>query len=173
MWQNLFGVQPPQPPQANTNAAADAAPQRPAGAASAGSRNQGRARPPEKRQWTLPAPPGQTLRQRVERLERERGLRCWDVSCGLGPSDEDPFPVVDPSTIRKISINRIGGNSEKVCEHTFHPSCLVSAERVAGWGGEEKKEEKEGEEVEVSCPVCRAVGVIPRMDWDEGACALA
>ncbi|TFY68999.1 hypothetical protein EVJ58_g666 [Rhodofomes roseus] len=173
LWQNMFGVHPPHPPQATANVAAGAAPQRPASAASTGSRSQGRGRPPEKQQWTPPAPPGQTLRQRVERKERERGLRCWDVSCGLGPMDEDPFPVIDPSTIRQISINRIGGNGEKVCEHTFHPSCLVSAERVAGWGGEDKKEEKEGEEVEVSCPVCRAVGIIPRTDWDEGACALA
>ena len=113
------------------------------------------------------------MRQRVERLERERGLWCWDVSCGLGPTDEDPIPVIDPSTIRQISIHKIGGQGEKVCEHTFHPSCLVSAERVAGWGAEDKKEEKEGEEVEVSCPVCRTVGVISRTDWDEGACALA
>ena len=62
-----------------------------------------------------------------------------------------------------------------MCEHKFHPSCLVSAERVAGWGGEDKKEEREneGEDVEVSCPVCRAVGVISRLDWEEGACALA
>ena len=37
-----------------------------------------------------------------------------------------------------------------MCEHKFHPSCLVSAERVAGWGGEDKKEEREneGEDVE-------------------------
>ncbi|KZT65843.1 hypothetical protein DAEQUDRAFT_715970 [Daedalea quercina L-15889] len=173
LWQNMFGVHPPQPPQAAANPAAGAAPQRPASAASTGSRGQGRTRPPEKRQWTPPAPPGPTLRQRVERMEREHGLRCWDMSCGLGPSDEDPFPVIDPSTIRQISINRIGSNGEKVCEHTFHPSCLVSAERVAGWGGEDKKQEKEGEEVEVSCPVCRAVGVMSRADWDEGACALA
>ena len=174
LWQNLFGVQPPRPPQGTANPPTGAAPQRPASAASTGPRGQGRARPPEKRQWTPPAPPGPTLRQRVERLERERGLRCWDVSCGLGPTDEDPVPVIDPSSIRQIPINRIGGQGEKVCEHTFHPSCLVSAERVAGWGAEDKKEEKEGEEeVEVSCPLCRTVGVISRTDWDEGACALA
>lgn len=176
LWQNLFGVQPPRAPQgtANPATAAGAAPQRAASAASTGQRGQGRARPPEKRQWTPPAPPGQTLRQRVERLERERGLRCWDVSCGLGPTDEDPIPVIEPLTIRQICINKIGGHGEKVCEHTFHPSCLVSAERVAGWGAEDMKEEKEGEEeVEVSCPLCRTVGVISRTDWDEGACALA
>lgn len=174
LWQNLFGVQPPRPPQGTANPATGAAPQRPASAASTGPRSQGRARPPEKRQWTPPPPPGQTLRQRVERMERERGLRCWDVSCGLGPTDEDPIPVIEPSTIRRISINKIGGHGEKVCDHTFHPSCLVSAERVAGWGAEDNKEEKEGEEeVEVSCPLCRTVGIISRADWDEGACALA
>ena len=83
--------------------------------------------------------------------------------------------VIDPSTIRQISIHKIGGQGEKVCEHTFHPSCLVSAERVAGWSGADAKRElgEDEEEVQVSCPVCRAVGCISREDWDEGACALA
>lgn len=137
-------------------------------------RRAGGARLPEKRQWTLPPPPGPTLRQRVETRERELGMRCCDISCGLGPSDEDPSPVIDGSTVRRISIrplNAVDGN--KVCEHTFHPACLVSAERVAGWGSEDNKEEKVGEQVEVSCPVCRAVGYVSREDWDEGACALA
>ncbi|KAJ3472544.1 hypothetical protein NLI96_g13320 [Meripilus lineatus] len=31
--------------------------------------------------WTLPPPPGLTLRQRVEKREREMGLRCFDMSC--------------------------------------------------------------------------------------------
>lgn len=117
-------------------------------------------------------PPGPTLRQRIERQEREMGLRCSDISCGLGPSDDDPTPIIDPSVMRQIAIRPVDNSGEKVCEHTFHPSCLVSAERVAGWGNEDNKEEKEGDEVQVSCPVCRAVGVIPRPDWDEGACAL-
>ena len=39
--------------------------------------------------WTLPPAPGPTLRQRIEHREREAGLRCYDVSCGVGPSDED------------------------------------------------------------------------------------
>ncbi|PCH39821.1 hypothetical protein WOLCODRAFT_136508 [Wolfiporia cocos MD-104 SS10] len=160
-------------PSASANAAAGGAvPQRPP---MTSSRSQGRPRPPEKRQWTPPAPPGLTLRQRVERRERELGLRCWDVSCGLGPSDEDPVPVIDPAVMRQVAIRPLGSAdaNARVCEHTFHPSCLVSAERVAGWGAEDKTEEKEGEEVQVSCPVCRAVGAISRTDWDEGACALA
>ncbi|KAH9949779.1 hypothetical protein B0H21DRAFT_725863 [Amylocystis lapponica] len=134
---------------------------------------QTRPRPPEKRQWTLPPPPGPTLRQRIERKEREAGLRCWDVSCGLGPSDEDPVPVVDARAVRQIQIHPVGAEEGAACEHAFHPACLVSAERVAGWGAEDQKEEKEGERVEVSCPVCRAVGCISRTEWDEGACALA
>ncbi|EKM52100.1 uncharacterized protein PHACADRAFT_262563 [Phanerochaete carnosa HHB-10118-sp] len=133
---------------------------------------------PEKRQWTPPAPPGPTLRERVERKERELGLRCSDISCGLGPSDEDPLPVVDPRTIRRVAIRPLKGQEherDRACEHAFHPACLVSAERVAGWSGaDQKREVEDGEvEAEVSCPVCRAVGVITREDWNEGACALA
>ncbi|KAL7279823.1 hypothetical protein ACG7TL_006230 [Trametes sanguinea] len=135
-------------------------------------------RPVPKRKWTLPPPPGPTLRQLVERNEREMGLRCSDVSCGLGPSDDDPTTTFDATALRQISIRPLksgASSTEAVCEHKFHPSCLVSAERVAGWGGEDKKEDREdaGEDVEVSCPVCRAVGVISRLDWEEGACALA
>lgn len=132
---------------------------------------------PEKRQWTPPPPPGATLRERVERKEREMGLRCSDISCGLGPTDEDPVPVVDPRAVRQIYIRPLPGKGDPnahVCEHQFHPACLVSAERVAGWSGADQKREVEGEEdVEVSCPVCRAVGCISHEDWDEGACALA
>ncbi|KAI0337454.1 hypothetical protein BDW22DRAFT_1383675 [Trametopsis cervina] len=134
-------------------------------------------RPPAgpKREWTVPPPPGPTLRERIEKKERERGWRCSDISCGVGPTDEDPVPVIDPRAIRQIGIKPTNGESkESVCEHTFHPSCLVSAERVAGWNGADQKEEVQGEEsVQVSCPVCRAVGSISRNDWDEGACALA
>ena len=104
-------------------------------------------------------------------------MRCADISCGLGPSDDDPVPVVDARQVRQIALRPVkdkGGAGERVCEHTFHPACLVSAERVAGWSGaDEKREVEGGEEVQVSCPVCRAVGCISREDWDEGACALA
>ncbi|THH32411.1 hypothetical protein EUX98_g1777 [Antrodiella citrinella] len=131
---------------------------------------------PPKPQWIIPPPPGPTLRQRIEKRERELGLRCWDISCGLGPTDEDPEPTpgIDVTKVRQIGIHRSGG-TEDVCEHKFHSACLVSAERVAGWGGEDEKEEKEGEggEVEVSCPVCRAVGCVTREEWDEGVIALA
>lgn len=132
---------------------------------------------PEKRQWTPPPPPGPTLRERVENKEREMGLRCSDISCGLGPSDDDPVPVIDPRTIRQVALRPLPGQEgkDRVCEHAFHPACLVSAERVAGWSGADQKREPDGEdeEVQVSCPVCRAVGRISREDWEEGACALA
>lgn len=110
------------------------------------------------------------------------------MSCGLGPTDEDPVPVVDVRSVRQIGIRPLNKRDEGkgkereedgkevvyVCEHRFHPACLVSAERVAGWGGADlSKEEKEGEEIEVSCSVCRAVGCVTREEWDEGACALA
>ena len=138
------------------------------------------AQPEPKRAWAPPPPPGATLRERIERKEREMGLRCSDISCGLGPTDEDPIPVVDPRAVRRIHIRPLPSRPEDagktaVCEHAFHPACLVSAERVAGWSGaDQKREVEEGEEdVEVSCPVCRAVGCISRADWDEGACALA
>ncbi|KIP01308.1 hypothetical protein PHLGIDRAFT_39147, partial [Phlebiopsis gigantea 11061_1 CR5-6] len=131
-----------------------------------------RAQPrPEKRRWTPPVGTGPTLRERVERKERELGLRCADISCGLGPSDDDPTPVVDARQVRQIALRPAAGQGEgRVCEHTFHAACLVSAERVAGWSGADaKREVAEGEEeVQVSCPVCRAVGCISREDWDEG-----
>lgn len=136
-----------------------------------------------KPQWVIPPPPGPTLRQRVERREREMGLRCSDVSCGLGPTDEDPEPTpgVDVTKVRQVGIRRKGDEEvvekeEMVCEHRFHCACLVSAERVAGWGGGygDGKEEEKGEEgdVEVSCPVCRAVGVVRREEWEEGVAGL-
>jgi hypothetical protein len=122
-----------------------------------------------KRAWVPPPPPGLTLRQRVEQGERENGLRCDDMSCGLGPSDDDPEPTAD---LARVVINSLGDGTS-VCGHTFHPSCLVSAERVAGWGPDSESErERAGGLVEVSCPVCRAVGVIPRKDWEQGAQAL-
>lgn len=134
-------------------------------------------RPIEKRPWAPPPAPGPTLRQVVERNEREMGLRCSDVSCGLGPSDEEPDPASSTGTsaVHQIAISTLaeGSDGKAVCEHTFHPACLVSAERVAGWGQEAADAEGGGGDVEVSCPVCRAHGVISHGEWGEGACALA
>ena len=128
--------------------------------------------PREKKQWTPPPAPGPTLRSRVEQREREVGLRCCDASCGVGPSDEDPVPDVSGSSMKQLSIRPLPNSlamGTSVCPHTFHPACLVSAERVAGWGGEDKKENL----VEVSCPNCRAVGCVSREEWEEGVSALA
>ena len=135
----------------------------------------------EKRSWAPPPAPGPTLRQIIERNEREMGLRCSDVSCGVGPSDDDDVsmsPALDFGVLRQIAVRPSKADAsgrDSVCEHRFHPACLVSAGRVAGWGHEEKVGEPAGEDedVEVSCPVCRSVGVISRTEWEEGACALA
>jgi hypothetical protein len=130
--------------------------------------------PRQRKTWTLPPAPGPSLRQRVEQREREAGLRCSDTSCGIGPSDEDPFPQSSPWSMKQVSIHPIPHADHQnevdtsVCAHIFHPACLVIAERVAGWGGEDKTEPL----VEVSCPVCRAVGCMTRNEWEEGASSL-
>ena len=125
--------------------------------------------PPAPRAWAPPPPPGLTLRQRVEQGEREQGLRCDDVSCGIGPSDDDPEPTADLARV----VIYARGDGTPACTHTFHPACLVSAERVAGWAPEDVREQRTGGPVEVSCPVCRAVGAVPREDWKMGVQALA
>jgi hypothetical protein len=122
--------------------------------------------PAPPRVWAPPPPPGLTLRQRVEQGEREKGLRCDDVSCGLGPSDDDPEPTAD---LARVVIHALG-DGNPACTHAFHSACLVSAERVAGWAPED---ERTGGRVEVSCPVCRAVGAVPHEEWKKGVQALA
>lgn len=127
-------------------------------------------------EWMPPSAPGPTLRQRVEAKERQAGLRCDDPSCGIGPSDEDPFPTVfsDPnsSSVKRVGILKEGGE-EAVCCHVLHPACLVSADRCAGWGERDRPTNDGSEENEVvSCPVCRSVGQVQREVWDEGVKAL-
>lgn len=129
-----------------------------------------------KKAWTLPPAPGPTLRQRIERRERDAGLRCYDISCGVGPSDEDP--IVSDETIatglRQLMIMSKSHGLDGmpgVCMHTFHPGCLVSAERVALGGADVNV--IEGGDVEVSCPVCRSAGCVTKQEWDEGILALA
>ncbi|KAJ7220503.1 hypothetical protein GGX14DRAFT_335801, partial [Mycena pura] len=117
-------------------------------------------------EWAPPAAPGPTLRDRVERGEREAGLRCWDASCGVGPSDDDPFTVPHES-VRHLTPIR-GGDSMPVCAHAFHPECLVSAQRSrAGWREPVLIEGKD-DAVEVACSLCRAVGTVPQADWLQG-----
>ena len=129
-----------------------------------------------KKAWTLPPAPGPTLRQRIERRERDAGLRCYDISCGVGPSDEDP--IVSDETIatglRQLMImskNHGVDGMPGVCVHTFHPGCLVSAERVALGGADVNV--IEGGDVEVSCPVCRSAGCVTKQEWEEGILALS
>lgn len=129
----------------------------------------------ERKTWSLPPAPGPSLRQCVEQREREKGLRCSDTSCGVGPCDEDPYPEPSASLTKQVSIHPLpgAGNHESeghasVCAHEFHPACLVSAERVAGWGGENKGQPL----VEVSCPVCRAIGCVTNEEWESGVSAL-
>ncbi|KAI6151435.1 hypothetical protein EDD17DRAFT_1637029 [Pisolithus thermaeus] len=126
----------------------------------------------ERKPWTLPPSPGPSLRQRVEQREREQGLRCSDTSCGIGPSDDEPYPPLSLPSMKQVSVHSQADgvivSSKAVCAHKFHPACLVSAERVAGWGGRETS----GPIVEVSCPVCRAVGCVTRAEWEEGVAAL-
>jgi hypothetical protein len=109
------------------------------------------------------------LRQRIERREREAGVRCYDVSCGVGPSDEDPELSDSITGMKQLPITEKGGVGSEICLHRFHGSCLVSATRVALKGADTAME---GGNVEVSCPVCRGVGCVSKEQWDEGVAAL-
>lgn len=128
---------------------------------------------PRRKDWVLPAAPGLTLRQRVEKKEREAGLRCWDVSCGVGPTDDDPESASSAYVSAKQVAIRTSSDValSNVCEHTFHPACLVTAERVSGWGCNDVTGPAHSHTV--SCPVCREVGHVDRKEWEEGAQALA
>jgi hypothetical protein len=128
--------------------------------------------PEAPREWIPPPAPGPTLRQRVETKERKAGLRCDDPSCGIGPSDEDPFPEAfnypSSSSIKRVEILKDGGDVA-VCGHVFHPACLVSADRCAGWGEKRPSQEADQEYEVVNCPVCRNVGKVQMEVWEEGA----
>ncbi|KAL0564321.1 hypothetical protein V5O48_017726, partial [Marasmius crinis-equi] len=97
--------------------------------------------------WAPPSAPGPTLRERVEKKEREAGFRCWDMSCGVGPSDEEPLVDTNTRKRKQVHVKKPSSltkgkgkatettegveksSDEDVCEHTFHPSCLISASR--------------------------------------------
>ena len=118
------------------------------------------------REWVPPPAPGPTLRERVHARERKAGLRCHAPSCGIGPSDEVPFPEVfnDPNSpsVKRVSVLKNNGD-DALCGHVLHPACLVSAYRCAGW------EEGENYEYKVACcPVCRKVGRVRKEVWQEG-----
>ncbi|KAK7050445.1 hypothetical protein R3P38DRAFT_3607695 [Favolaschia claudopus] len=128
--------------------------------------------PPPQQEWAPPPAPGPTLRDRVERREREAGLRCWDKSCEVGPSDEDPFVEVEVGEgmgrvvgIRAALAEGEEGERGSACSHTFHVPCLVSAQRARlGWR-EPVIVEGEEKEVEVVCSVCRADGTVGQAEW--------
>ena len=131
----------------------------------------------ERKKWTPPEPVGKTLRQRVEEKERELGLRCDDMVCGVAPSDEDPTPIAlqSASGTKRITIRAAYDAHGKACQHSFHPACLVTSARVAGVTGDETGRQQEEEEevaqddgLQVACPVCRAVGSLSREEWNEG-----
>ena len=118
----------------------------------------------EKKPWVPPPAPGLTLRQRIEKKEREAGLRCYDVSCGVGPSDEEPLNSVAADEMKQLTLRSVNMDGS-TCQHTFHRSCLVSTERVALRGADAPVV---GDHMEVSCSVCRAVGRVSKNDWEEG-----
>jgi len=99
-------------------------------------------------------------------------LRCNDISCGIGPSDEEPFSadLTDPVAVPKRLSIKTNGGGEVICPHTFHGACLVSAERVAQRGVDVVMD-SDGH-VEVSCPVCRGMGYVSKEEWNEGVVAL-
>ena len=82
--------------------------------------------------------------------------------------------TLSDSMMKQLSIRLLSDapstGSDMVCTHMFHSACLVSSERVALMG---EQPNAAGDNVEVSCPVCRAAGCIPKVNWEEGVSALA
>ncbi|KAJ7832134.1 hypothetical protein B0H14DRAFT_3463576 [Mycena olivaceomarginata] len=64
--------------------------------------------------WAPPPPQGQTLRERVERRERQVRLRCCAPSCRVGPSDEN----LSADAHRSIRLLHIG--LDGACTHIQH-----------------------------------------------------
>jgi hypothetical protein len=84
-----------------------------------------------------------------------------------------------PKALHQVAIRAARGDAQAgdlsasaVCEHRFHPACLVSVERVNGWVRSDEIEREPGVEVGVECPVCKADGFISREEWEEGVKAL-
>ena len=73
--------------------------------------------------------------------------------------------------MERILIQKDGPDHHlSTCEHSFHPGCLITAARVAGFGPHGNMAERS---VELSCPVCRAQGNVPLEIWVAGAQQLA
>jgi len=85
-----------------------------------------------RKKWAPPPPPGLTLRQKVEKREQEVGLRCCDVSCGVGPSDEDPWVHATEYGLKQLSI-RASPNLSVIESRTAVDSGVGSSlNRVSG-----------------------------------------
>ncbi|KAJ7726191.1 hypothetical protein B0H14DRAFT_3519172 [Mycena olivaceomarginata] len=98
--------------------------------------------------WAPPPPQGQTLRERVERRERQVRLRCCAPSCRVGPSDDNPFADARRS-VRLLPIGVDGA-----CTHMHHSVCLV-----LGHGTRD--------EMEVVCTSCSTRVCVPPAVWLE------
>ncbi|KAF5348491.1 hypothetical protein D9756_009603 [Leucocoprinus leucothites] len=106
--------------------------------------------PTPRRKWAPPPPPGLTLRQRVEKKEQEAGLRCCDVSCGVGPSDEDPWIDISEHGLKQLSI-RASPSPEPVEKM----STIDSGVGLDGEGGmDSKSDEVDAREVVERKSVC-------------------
>ncbi|KIY43469.1 hypothetical protein FISHEDRAFT_62555 [Fistulina hepatica ATCC 64428] len=127
--------------------------------------------PPPRREWTLPHASGPSLRQVIEKKEREAGFRCHEPSCGVAPVDEDPLVEISPEGRRKFSIHPLGKPDEAMCVHRFHAPCLVTAQRIALRGADETMT-VDGQ-IEVACPVCRVDGYISKEVWDADSSAMS
>jgi len=90
--------------------------------------------PVPRKKWAPPPPPGLTLRQKVEKREQEVGLRCCDVSCGVGPSDEDPWVHATEHGLKQLSIR--ASPRPSVDERMTAVDGGVELNRVSGENGE-------------------------------------
>ncbi|KIJ56706.1 hypothetical protein M422DRAFT_40301 [Sphaerobolus stellatus SS14] len=128
-------------------------------ASASASTRQGRPR----REWQLPEGPGLSLRERIEERERELGLRCLMKTCIFAPSDDSL--IGEDAPIRpQVLIQIPESDQSSSCTHSVHPACLVLHTRTTGVGIAVQEDK-----IDVSCPLCRAAGVVSKGVWDEGA----
>ncbi|EJD38427.1 hypothetical protein AURDEDRAFT_128882 [Auricularia subglabra TFB-10046 SS5] len=112
-------------------------------------------------------PHGRTVRQHVEKRERELGLRCDLACCALAPTDDDPEPTLHgemPKLMRLQSANHTG----QQCTHEFHPQCIVTATSIPA----QRPSRAVAGPIPVSCPICAAEGAVEPADWAAGELAL-
>lgn len=90
-----------------------------------------------RKKWAPPPPPGLTLRQKVEKREQEVGLRCCDVSCGVGPSDEDPWVHATEHGLKQLSIRASPSPSVVESRTTVDSGVGVGLDRVSSGENEQ------------------------------------